>query len=68
VSKERHKWNLHSVTEVNGAGVQSEVWRECTKCGATDDGFQYVEPCGQGQYLITPHVSGVSLEGAVSDE
>lgn len=29
----RHKWENHSVTEINGAGVQTEVWQECKVCG-----------------------------------
>lgn len=30
---------VHSVTEVNGAGVHREYWYQCAKCGETFDGY-----------------------------
>jgi hypothetical protein len=38
----RHKWDNHSVTEVNGAGVQVEHWQECSICG--DQRTQWESP------------------------
>lgn len=29
----KHKWETHSVTEINGAGVQTEYWEQCAVCG-----------------------------------
>jgi len=43
----RHKWENHSVTEVNGAGVQTERWQQCVVCGDTRTEFEspYREFC-----------------------
>jgi hypothetical protein len=32
-----HVWQSHSVTEVNGAGVQREEWETCINCGQIQD-------------------------------
>ncbi len=29
----RHKWHLHSVTEVMGGNVVNESWETCDHCG-----------------------------------
>lgn len=31
----QHNLETHSVTEVNGAGVHTEYWQECTRCHET---------------------------------
>lgn len=36
----RHKWEGHSVTEINGAGVHVERWEECIACGDMRNEFE----------------------------